>query len=125
MEEQMMTECELLVMKVIWKSDDVLSLQEITERVNRDYKKNWKPQTVSTFLGRIVRRGYLSMERRGRVFYYHPLMTEDEYGKNEILKCVDFWSNGRADSFLSAFIEERKLTDEEKKRIRSLLDDLA
>ena len=122
MEEQVLTECEALVMKVIWNSEESLSLQEITERVNSQYHKDWKPQTVSTFLGRIVRRGYLTMKRKGRLFYYYPTISEEEYGRREITRCVDFWSEGKADVFLAAFSQERNLTEEEKQRIRSLID---
>ena len=57
--QEALTECEVLVMKVIWESADVLSIQEITSRINLKYKKDWKLQTVSTFLSRAVKKGYL------------------------------------------------------------------
>lgn len=119
-----MTECEVLVMKAIWSVPEPMSLQEITEQVNRLHHKKWKTQTVSTFLRKIVAKGYLRMERRGRYFLYYPLVTEDAYGKQEIAKCVDFWSNGKADRFLTALTQIRELTDEEKKNIKNLLDEL-
>lgn len=122
MEEQGMTDCEVLVMKTIWESTEILSLREVTAQVNRKFNRNWKTQTVSTFLARLVRKGYLTMERKGRQFYYYPTITEDEYGKREIVKCVDFWSGGKIEALLSAFSEERKLTEDEKESIRRLLD---
>ncbi|MGN0161469.1 MAG: BlaI/MecI/CopY family transcriptional regulator [Lachnospiraceae bacterium] len=121
-EEQGMTDCEVLVMKTIWESAEVLSLREVTEQVNRKFGRDWKTQTVSTFLARLVRKGYLTMERKGRQFYYYPTLTENEYGKREIVKCVDSWSGGRIEALLSAFSEERKLTEDEKESIRRLLD---
>lgn len=117
-----LTECELLVMKVIWGSASILSIQDITSRINQAYQKGWKKQTVSTFLSKIVKKGYLDMQRKGRTFYYYPLVTEDEYGKREITKCVDFWSDGKIGSLVASFAQVRKLTDEEKDHIRSLLD---
>lgn len=120
--QEELTECELLVMKVIWHSKDALSIQEITARINYNYKKDWKVQTVSTFLSRVVKKGYLSMQRQGRVFYYYPLITEEEYGKREITKCVDFWGDGKVDALVASFAEVRKLTEEEKENIRRLLD---
>lgn len=119
-----LTECEVLIMKIIWESGEILSAQEITARVNKTYKKDWKHQTVSVFLGRIIKKGYLTSERRGRLFFYHPLITEAEYGEREIRKCVDFWSQGRADVFLSALHRTRNLTEEEKQELRSFLDEL-
>lgn len=64
--QEALTECEVLVMKVIWESGEVMSVQEITSRINLKYKKDWKLQTVSTFLSRAVRKGYLEMKRNGR-----------------------------------------------------------
>ena len=45
--------CEKLVMKVIWDSTEELALQEVMDGVNHENGKNWKPQTVSTFLSRL------------------------------------------------------------------------
>ena len=54
-----LSDSELFVMKIIWRSEETLSLQDISERVNRIYGKNWKPQTVSVFLGRNVKKNLL------------------------------------------------------------------
>lgn len=123
-EEQTLSECELVVMKVIWGSEEALSIQEITERVNRDYGRNWKQQTVSVFLGRIVRKQLLVSKRQGRVFFYYPTITEEEYGKKEILKCMDAWGDGHADVFFAALSRAHTLTEEEKEEIRRMLGDL-
>lgn len=122
MEEQTLSECELYVMKVIWHSEEVLSLQDIAERVNRSYEKNWKPQTVSVFLGRIVAKGLLSSKRRGRQFYYYPNVSEEEYGQREIQKCMDYWGEGKADVFFAAMSRAHDLTEDEKEKIRGILN---
>lgn len=124
MEEQTLSESELLVMKTIWRSKEILSLQEIAENVNAVYGKNWKSQTVSVFLGRIVKKKLLRSERSGRQFYYYPIITEEEYCQKETLKCVNVLGDGRADVFFSALSRARDLTDEERKRIRGILDEL-
>lgn len=121
-EQETLTECEVLVMKVIWGSDEVMSVQEITSRINRKYKKDWKLQTVSTFLSRAVRKGYLEMKRNGRSFDYYPLVTEQEYGRREIVKCVDNWGSGKLGNLIASFAETRKLSEEEKAHIRRMLD---
>ena len=124
MENYALSECELLVMKVIWRSEETLSLQGIVERVNETYKRGWKQQTVSVFLGRIVKKNLLTSERRGRQFFYYPTMTEEEYCQEEAVKCVDMLSDGKADIFFAALAQARALTEEEKERIRGLLNEL-
>lgn len=122
MEERAITDCELLVIKVIWGNEEAMSIKDIQSRVNSQYNKEWKIQTVSTFLARLVRKNYLRMERRGRSFYYYPLVSEEEYGRMEIVKCVDLWGNGKIHALLSAFSEVRGLTDDEKQKIREIVE---
>lgn len=117
-----LTECEVVVMKAIWEADHKLSLQEILAEVNGRFGKNWKPQTVSTFLTRLVKKEFLSMKRQGRTFLYTPLVEETEYGKQEISRCASLWYHNDAALFLSALSSQRKLTAGEIKKIRKLLD---
>ena len=122
MEEKNLSECEELILRTIWKNKEPLTMQEITEKVNQQYKRNWQAKTVSVFLHRIVQKGYLTAERKGRTFYYHPLVAEEVYRQQVISKCVDLWSDGRIDAFVAAFAKGRPLTEEEKERIRSMID---
>lgn len=124
MEDYTLSDSELFVMKIIWRSEESLSLQDIAERVNRIYKKNWKPQTVSVFLGRIVKKNLLTSKRQGRQFYYYPTISEEEYRKKEAVKCVDTLGDGKADVFFAALSQARNLTEEEKEKIRGILNEL-
>lgn len=124
MELEELTDCEILVMKVIWSSSEVMSIQEIASKINQIYKKDWKIQTVSTFLGRVVKKGYLDMKRNGRTFEYYPKVTEEEYGKREIAKCVEVWGRGKIENLIASFVRTKKLTEEEKAHIRRLIDDM-
>ena len=62
--------CERLVMKVIWDSTEDLALQDIMNRVNQENGKSWKPQTVSTFLARLVKKSFLTVYRKGRYSFF-------------------------------------------------------
>ena len=124
MGDHTLSDSELFVMKIIWRSEESLSLQDIAERVNRVYGKNWKPQTVSVFLGRIVKKNLLISKRQGRQFYYYPTISEEEYRKKEAVKCVDTLGDGKADVFFAALSQARNLTEEEKEKIRGILNEL-
>ena len=118
------SECEVVVMKCIWETDHDMALPEIMNMVNNRYHKEWKPQTVSTFLTRLVKKDFLNMYRQGRSFLYHPLVEEQVYGEGQITKCADLWCNNDADLYLSALNKQRKLKKEEIDRIRALIDQL-
>ena len=101
-----------------------MSIQEITSKINHTFHKDWKTQTVSTFLSRAVKKGYLEMKRNGRSFDYYPLVSEQEYGKREINKCVEIWSDGKLENLIASFSETNKLSEQEKMQIRRVINDM-
>ena len=120
--QEALSECEVLVMKVIWQSDGVMSIQEITSRINQRYGKDWKVQTVSTFLSRAVKKGYLEMKRKGRTFYYYPIVTQEVYGRREIARCGDNWGDGQIFNLIASFAKTEGVSVQEREMIRGILD---
>ena len=108
--EKSITECEVMVMKCIWFRESACTASGILVDLEERYQKCWKPQTISTFLRRLVDKGYLSMEL--------------DYGREQIEKCAEFWSANDADLFLAARNRQRPITTEEAARIRALLDSI-
>lgn len=107
MEFANLTDCEQLVMKTIWDAEKELSLTEIVQRVNEIYDKEWKPQTVSTFLARLVKKGYLQHYRQGRIFFYRVQIAQEDYVGEMALKFVEFWNQGSVKGFLEAMERQR------------------
>lgn len=93
-----LTECEELVMKVLWHAGEELGLTEITRRANDKYHKEWAPQTVSTFLARMVQKGYLKSYRRGRIFLYQILVPMEEYREQITKEFIECWYHGSSDA---------------------------
>ena len=124
MEKSSLTLCEEQVMKCIWDSEEELTLPEIVAAVNHAFHKDWKPQTVSTFLARLVHKEYLDMYRKGRTFYYVPLIKKEDYSADKIEECVSMWSDDDASALLCALNERRMLRPEEISQIKTLLDEL-
>lgn len=83
---EMLTECEKLVALVVWDSSEELSLREITKKANERFGFNWANPTVSTFLAKLVRKGYLTSHRSGRLFLYRVVVSKDEYAIMELRK---------------------------------------
>ena len=87
-------ECEELVMSIVWRADEAPDLAAVRERVNARYGKEWKPQTVSTILCRLVKKGFLSMYRKGRYCYYVPLIKQEEYCESQLRRMVTLFFCG-------------------------------
>lgn len=101
-----LTDCEQLVMKTVWDAAEELSLMEIMQRVNDHYSKEWKSQTVSTFLARLVKKGYLEHYRKGRLFFYQVLIPMEEYRNQLTRDYLKFWYPGNEDEFLVFWCEK-------------------
>ena len=121
MKAQHVTECELLVMKGIWSKDYDMALPEIVDTVNTMFDREWASQTVSTFLKRLVSRGFLKMTRKGRSFYYHEQISESDYASATIFDCCEFWCEGDASVMLEKLMQERKLSKKEKEKIKKMI----
>ena len=120
-----LTPSETLIMKSIWDdAGEELSLSEILERVNRTYSKDWKSQTVSTFLAKLVQKGYVKMKRQGRRIAYEILVKEEDYSAWQADQFVEFWNDGSIGQFLTAFYRDKKATKEEIEELRRIIDEL-
>lgn len=69
------TESEWEVMRVVWTFDKVTS-REIIDILTE--KKDWKPATTKTFIGRLVKKGILDTEPKGNRYIYSAAVSEDE-----------------------------------------------
>lgn len=124
MKREDLTPSETLIMKCIWDAEEELSLSQILEDANNKYEKDWKSQTVSTFLAKLVQKEYIRMKREGRKITYEILISEDEYKTLQADKFVAFWNKGSVGQFLTAFYREKKITKKEIEELRRVIDEL-
>jgi len=114
------SETEWEVMKVVW-SQAPCSAGEIIEALYRS-DPTWHPRTVKAFLNRLVKKKALGFRKEGRAYLYRPLVKEDE--------CVDAASEsflrrvfaGSLKPMLAHFVERRKLSAEEIRDLKRLLE---
>lgn len=116
-----LTASETLVMKCIWSTSQELSLADIFEMVNKQYHKNWKYQTVSTFLAKLVQKGFVRTRREGHRILYQVLITEEDYRAEQALEFVNFWNKGSVSQFVASFCKERTLTKQEIKELKIII----
>ena len=107
-----LTESEEIVMKSVWDSEKEPVLSDVVERVNSIYEKNWKPQTVSTFLAKLVQKRYLELQREGKIYSYKILVSETDYKRKLYLQHVHFWYHNDMKEFVMSMIENGDLSRE-------------
>ena len=113
-------ESELEIMKVLWKADEPINTQVIGKAVE---EHGWKRTTISTFLTRLVEKGAITSEKRGREYYYTPIITEKEYRKSQTNNLIKSLYNGSVKEFAAALFEDENLSENDIKELRAIFDD--
>jgi predicted transcriptional regulator len=72
-------EAELEVMKIIWNNETPISTSRIKEICEEENKNSWTVSTLQTLLNRLIERGFLNTEKRGKERIYSPKIMEGEY----------------------------------------------
>lgn len=119
-----LTNSEYEVMKIVWESDHDITLQEVLALCATKYNKIWKRTTVATFLAHIIDKGVASSYRKGRYFYYKPVIHEEEYKKLEIGNMINFWYDGSALNLVASLCKQEFISKDELKNIQSIIDEL-
>lgn len=76
-EIEYLPDSELTVMNVIWSSKIPIGTGKIMEQLSKN--TDWSRSTIQVLLTRLTERGFISMEKEGRLKYYTPLIKEQDY----------------------------------------------
>ncbi|MCI8562081.1 MAG: hypothetical protein HFH70_01055 [Lachnospiraceae bacterium] len=121
MEIKALTESEKITMKCVWDLGDGTRLAHILALANEKYGKDWKSQTVSTFLGKLVLKGYLDQYRDGRYFCYRILISKSDYRCHELAREMHFWDDGDMELFASELLNEQTFTQQEREILKAAM----
>ncbi|MCR5701934.1 MAG: BlaI/MecI/CopY family transcriptional regulator [Lachnospiraceae bacterium] len=119
MKVENLTDCEEVVMKGVWDFDKEPVLSEIVAHVNKVYGREWAPQTVSTYLAKLCRKGYLELKRNGKIYTYKILVKEKVYRRKLYREHISFWNNNDVKQFISEMIANGDLKEETLKSLIS------
>ena len=109
------SESELEGMRVLWRAGDALPVTEIRETLHKS--RGWEATTVKTLVSRLVTKGALRQEKRG-VFYYTPLITEEEYNDWATHDLINRVYHGSARDLVAALVRSDGLTKSDLDELR-------
>ena len=112
-------EAELEIMKVVWKSDEPIGSTAIGKAVE---EKGWKRTTIATFLARLVEKGALSAERRGKAWYYTPILTAKEYKKSQVKNLIKNLFDDSAENLVAALFEEEQFSEKDIQELKAIFE---
>lgn len=102
-----LSECEKMIMSILYSAEKDLDLAAITEKSKERFKKDWKLQTVATFMSRLQKKGYISVYRIDRYSHYHPEIEIEEYNQMVLEEVRELLFLGDSDK-MADFILEMK-----------------
>lgn len=121
----LLSEGELKIMKLLWTHKKELSVPEIVELGKEAYGLDWSRNIVSTYLSRVVNKGYVESYKNGRKYYYHVIMTEDDYKAQMIAYDIEFYYHGSVGKYVRCILERISLTEEDLQEIAVALEGAA
>lgn len=111
------TGSELEVLKLLWRAQDALPVTQIREELQRS--KSWEPATIKTLISRLVTKGAVRQEKRN-VYYYSPLISEEEYSAWATKDLITRLYNGSARDLVAALVHSDGLTKEDIEELQSI-----
>jgi BlaI family penicillinase repressor len=115
------TESEWEVMKVLWEQSPLTAAQIIQILLK---KTSWQNETIKTFIKRLVRKKALGFTRKGRQYFYHPLVSEQDCIKLETSTFLKRFKGGPMEPILHSFLELEDLPPESIAGLRKIIEEL-
>jgi len=109
---QKLSDTEMELMEVIWECTPPVTSTELLA-LFAQRGRDWKAQTISTFLSRLVDKGALTATRDGRTNKYMPRISPEDYKLMETQHVLDGLYQGSVKNLISALYDGEKLSDED------------
>lgn len=109
---QKLSDTEMELMQVIWECTPPVTSTELLG-LFAQRGREWKAQTISTFLSRLVDKGALAVTRHGRTNKYEPRVSPEDYKLMETQHVLDGLYQGSVKNLISALYDGDKLSDKD------------
>ena len=125
-----LSDAELNVMNVLWdtgltlpiENSAGLTLGEIVDALKP--ATGWSRNTVHTYLTRMEKKGLVAINRTGEPHRYGAAVSREDCARKERSNLLNNVYGGAAGDLIAAFLKESKISEEERDRLRQLLDEM-
>ena len=115
-----MTESEWAVLEVLWRGER-LALGDVVEQLVP--VTGWSRNTVFTYLTRMEKKGLVTIDRT-QTKPYTPAVRRENCAKEERTELLNRVYGGAAGDLVAAFLKETVISQNERDRLRKMLDDM-
>lgn len=104
-------DAEFDVMKVVWANEPPVTTNMVMDQLGEE--KKWKVQTVVSLMVRLVERGFLRTEKKGKERFYFPLIGREDYLKFETGNFIRQYHNNSFLNLVNTLYDDNTLTDKD------------
>ncbi|TAA72814.1 CopY/TcrY family copper transport repressor [Planococcus salinarum] len=115
-----MTASEREVMRVVWTLGNATS-KDIVDVL--EMKRDWKPATAKTFIGRLVKKGILLAEPEGNKYIYSAAISEEDSVKTEADRFFEQICHKQAGRTIADMLAGATLSHQDVELLQAVLDD--
>lgn len=112
-------ESELEIMMIIWKYNRPVNRMEIEEHLEKDVAA----PTILSFLNRLEARGFVSVEKVGKINWYTPLVKEEEYLQKESRNILQKMYQNSLKNFVTALYDGGGLSSQDIEDLRKFMEE--
>jgi BlaI family transcriptional regulator, penicillinase repressor len=116
------SEAESQVLEIFWRASGPLSAEEVIAAMDND--REWSAGTIRTFLTRLLKKKALAATPDGRRYLYRALIRREDYVHQESRNLIDRLFGGRIAPFITQFSERQRLSRDELKELKRLIERL-
>ena len=102
MVQNAMSATEFYILKYLWSRETPATFSEIMTHFNEEEKKEWKKQTVNTFLTRLAQKGFLNIDKSGKRAIYIPSVSRKKYYEDYAQQIIEDSYEGSLKNFVCA-----------------------
>ena len=115
-------DAELEIMLAVWGAGGPVQSTYVHEKIKST--RDWALPAVITALNRLIDKGFLAGEKRGRVNYYRPLISEGEYKAAEGRSVLDRLYGSSFQGLVASLYDSRAIGVEDLEQLRDFLAEL-
>lgn len=117
--KQTITGSEYEIMKILWENGGKMTVAQVTAELSDN---DWTASTVSTFLQRLLKKGVVLCEKKGKTNLYFPGISQDKYDFEETENFIAKIYKGSAKSLVAALFENKKLSKDDVSELKKMFE---
>lgn len=112
-----LSKTEYEIMEYFWSMGNEYTFGELMKYFNEEDNKNWKKQTLNTFLSRLIEKGLLERKKEGTKAYYHAVVTKTQFKQNKAKAILEECYEGKISHFIAALTGNTKITSVDEQEL--------